>query len=168
MPNRNVNNVLIVLAVVAVVVGVAWFKSFRRQLPATETQPSSTVAVDESPMTVPASTQVASTVTSAPQEEEKPKPAEEVMLPRMVDLGAHKCIPCKLMAPILKELKAEYAGRAEIEFIDVWKNPGAGRKYGIRAIPTQIFYSRHGKEVWRHEGFLSKVEIVAKLKELGV
>lgn len=88
-------------------------------------------------------------------------------LPRMVDVGADKCIPCKQMAPILVELKTEYAGRATIEFIDVWKNPAAGEPYGVRIIPTQIFYDRDGKEVWRHEGFLSKAEIVAKLKELG-
>lgn len=88
-------------------------------------------------------------------------------VPRMVDLGADKCIPCKQMAPILAELKAEYAGRATIEFIDVWKNPDAGRQHGVRLIPTQIFYDHEGKEVWRHEGFLGKDEIVKRLKELG-
>lgn len=88
-------------------------------------------------------------------------------LPRMVDLGADKCIPCKKMAPILVELKAEYAGRATIEFIDVWKNPGAGENHRVRLIPTQIFYDRTGHEVWRHEGFLAREEIVAKLTELG-
>lgn len=88
-------------------------------------------------------------------------------LPRMVDFGADKCIPCKQMAPILAELKTEYAGKATIEFIDVWKNPGAGEPYGVRIIPTQIFFDREGKEVWRHEGFLPKAEIVGRLKELG-
>ncbi len=88
-------------------------------------------------------------------------------LPRMVDLGADKCIPCKKMAPILAELKSEFAGRATIEFIDVWKNPAAGEPYGVRVIPTQIFFDRDGTEVWRHEGFLSREAIVAKLHELG-
>src|SRR3990172_2129478 len=59
-------------------------------------------------------------------------------LPRMVDLGADKCIPCKMMAPILEELKKEYAGRLTVEFIDVWEHRGAGDVYGIRSIPTQI------------------------------
>lgn len=89
-------------------------------------------------------------------------------LPRMLDLGADRCIPCKQMAPILAELKTEYAGRAIIEFIDVWKDPDAGKKHGVRLIPTQIFYDHKGKEVWRHEGFLPKAEIVAKMKDLGV
>ena len=88
-------------------------------------------------------------------------------VPRLVDLGADKCIPCKMMAPILEELKAEYAGRVEIEFIDVWKNPGAGREYGIRMIPTQIIFGASGKELFRHEGFFSKEDILKKFKEFG-
>ena len=74
----------------------------------------------------------------------------------MIDIGAHKCIPCKMMAPILEELEKEYKGRAAIMFIDVWENPEEGKKYGIRSIPTQIFYDKEGKEVYRHEGFLTK------------
>jgi thioredoxin 1 len=89
-------------------------------------------------------------------------------LPRLVDLGADKCIPCKAMAPILKELKAEYEGRMEVEFIDVWKNPDAGKAYKINLIPTQIFFDAAGKELFRHEGFVSKKDILAKWKKLGV
>ena len=44
-------------------------------------------------------------------------------LPRLIDLGADKCIPCKMMAPILEELRREYAGVFEVEIVDVWKNP---------------------------------------------
>jgi thioredoxin 1 len=61
-------------------------------------------------------------------------------LPRLVDLGAGKCIPCRMMAPILEELKKTYAGRMDVQFIDVWENPDAGTTYGIRVIPTQVFY----------------------------
>ena len=89
-------------------------------------------------------------------------------LPRLVDLGAGKCIPCKMMAPILEELKTEYAGRMDVEFIDVWKNPDAGKKYGIKLIPTQIFYAPDGTEQFRHEGFMGKEDILAKWKELGI
>lgn len=86
----------------------------------------------------------------------------------MVDLGAKKCIPCKMMAPIMEELEKEYRDKAAIVFIDVWVNPQAGGKFGIRVIPTQIFYDAAGKEVLRHEGFLDKAAIVAELKKLGV
>lgn len=89
-------------------------------------------------------------------------------LPRLIDLGADKCIPCKMMAPILEELKTEFAGRLEVEFIDVWKNPNAGRQYGIEVIPTQIFYNAQGKELARHVGFISKEDLLKKWKELGV
>ena len=94
--------------------------------------------------------------------------APKVALPRLVDLGAGKCIPCKKMAPILEDLKKEYAGRMEVEFIDVWKNPDAGKAYGIEMIPTQIFYDASGKELARHVGFFGKEDILAKWKELGV
>ena len=89
-------------------------------------------------------------------------------LPRMVDLGAGKCIPCKLMAPILEELKKTYAGKLEVQFIDVWVNPDEGPKYGIKIIPTQIFYDAAGNELFRHEGFFSREDILAKWKEFGV
>ena len=86
----------------------------------------------------------------------------------MVDLGAKKCIPCKMMAPILAELEKEYEDRAAIVFIDVWENPDAGKEFGIRTIPTQIFYDDNGTEVFRHVGFFDKAGIVAELKKLGV
>ena len=89
-------------------------------------------------------------------------------MPRLVDLGAGKCIPCKLMAPILEELKVEYADTFKVEFIDVWENPEEAKKYGIKLIPTQIFYDTSGKELFRHEGFFSREDILAKWQEFGV
>jgi thioredoxin 1 len=89
-------------------------------------------------------------------------------LPRLVDLGATKCIPCKMMAPILEELKKEYKGRLEVTFIDVWENPQAAKNSSIKIIPTQIFYDASGKELYRHEGFFSKEDILAKWKEFGI
>lgn len=86
----------------------------------------------------------------------------------MVDIGAKKCIPCKMMAPILDKLEVEFRGRAAIRFIDVWENPGAAKPFAIGLIPTQIFYDAKGKEVFRHEGFMSEGNIKAKLAELGV
>ena len=89
-------------------------------------------------------------------------------LPRLVDLGAGKCIPCKAMAPILEGLKTEYAGRMDVQFIDVWKDPDAGKAYGVKIIPTQIFYAADGRELARHQGFMDKVAILAQWKALGV
>ena len=89
-------------------------------------------------------------------------------LPRLVDLGADKCIPCKMMKPALDELTKEYAGQLNVVFIDVWKTRAEGPRYGIRVIPTQIFFDASGKELFRHEGFYAKKDILAKWAELGV
>lgn len=86
----------------------------------------------------------------------------------MLDLGAKACIPCKMMIPVIESLSQEYAGRAGIVFIDVWKNPDEARKFGIKIIPTQIFYDKDGREVMRHEGYFSKEEIIKVLAKLGV
>ena len=86
----------------------------------------------------------------------------------MVDLGADSCIPCKMMAPILKKLEKKYDGRAAIVFIDVWKHKDQAKRFGIRAIPTQIFFDKEGKEAYRHVGFMSEKAIVAQLKKMGV
>ena len=91
-----------------------------------------------------------------------------VSLPRLVDLGADKCIPCKMMKPILDELRRDYDGVFEVVFIDVWKDKGAGKAHGIRVIPTQIFFDGSGNELFRHEGFYSKGNILNKWRELGV
>lgn len=86
----------------------------------------------------------------------------------MIDLGADSCIPCKMMAPILKKLEKEYEGRAAIVFIDVWKHKDQAKRFGIRAIPTQIFFDKEGKEAFRHLGFMSEKAIVEQLKKMGV
>jgi thioredoxin 1 len=97
-----------------------------------------------------------------------PVAAQTKPLPRLVDLGAGKCIPCKAMKPVLEDLQANYAEAFKTEFIDVWQNPDAGKQYEINLIPTQIFYGADGKELFRHEGFFAKEDILAKWKELGV
>ncbi len=86
----------------------------------------------------------------------------------MVDLGAKTCIPCKMMAPILVKLEKEYAGKAAVVFFDVREDPAPAKRFGIRAIPTQIFFDKTGKEVYRHEGFLGEEEIVGRFKAMGV
>ena len=107
---------------------------------------------------------------SAPRDASDAKVESEVAapLPKLLDLGAGKCIPCKMMAPLLEELKKDYAGRMDVQFIDVWQNPDAGKAYGIEMIPTQIFYDASGKELFRHTGFFGKEDILGKWKELGV
>jgi thioredoxin 1 len=97
-----------------------------------------------------------------------PAPLVGKGLPVLIDIGAGTCIPCKLMAPILEELKKELADRLVVQFLDLNKFPDAAQTYQIRFMPTQIFYDASGKELFRHEGFFSKEDILAKWKELGV
>jgi len=89
-------------------------------------------------------------------------------LPILLDLGSDQCIPCKEMAPILEELKAVYTGKFQVEIVDVRKDPMIATVYNIQLIPTQIFLDASGKELFRHEGFYSKEDILSKWKELGV
>lgn len=84
----------------------------------------------------------------------------------MVDIGAKACIPCKMMMPVMEEVEKEYKGRAAIVFVDVWENRDQGAKFGIKLIPTQIFYDKNGTEVYRHEGFLDKDSISERLNKL--
>ena len=130
---RRILNVVIVLTVVGLVGGVAWFKESGR-----------------ADLTAPA--------TSAPGEN----------LPRLVDVGSSKCDACKKLAPILEELRREYAGRVIVDFIDSYEHPSAKLLYGVRAIPTQILFDADDEEVWRHEGFISKEDLVARFAEVGV
>jgi thioredoxin 1 len=100
------------------------------------------------------------------QTEGKAQPA--IKMPMLVDLGKGTCIPCKKMKPILDTLKAEYQGKAIVRIIDLRDEPKEASKYGIRLIPTQIFFDAEGKEIYRHEGFLDKQTIKAKFAEMGV
>jgi len=97
---------------------------------------------------------------------EPPTPSRS--LPRLIDLGSHSCVPCRMMAPILEELKATYSDLFETEFIDVSRYPEMARFYRIRVIPTQIFLDADGNEQFRHEGFLSKDQILEIWQRLGV
>jgi thioredoxin 1 len=87
-----------------------------------------------------------------------------------VELGSVNCIPCRMMQPIMEEIKNEYRGQVRVVFYDV--NTNAGRiwaiHYEIRVIPTQVFLDKNGEEFFRHEGFFPKDEIVKILRKKGV
>ena len=89
-------------------------------------------------------------------------------LPVLLELGSHKCPPCRRMTPILNELRSEYSGKFQIKYIDVWQDRAAGAKYGVRAIPTQIFFDSKGREVFRHVGFFPKRDILTTWRRIGI
>lgn len=88
--------------------------------------------------------------------------------PSLVDFGAVGCRICIMMAPILEELKEEYRGLCNVEFINVYENQVLAQRYGVQSIPVQVFFDKNGREVYRHVGFYSKDDILAKLSEIGV
>lgn len=87
----------------------------------------------------------------------------DVFIPRItfIELGSVKCIPCKMMQPVMKEIEEEYADTVKVVFHDVWTKEGKkyGQQYKIKLIPTQVFLDEEGNEFFRHEGFFSKKEI---------
>lgn len=87
-----------------------------------------------------------------------------------VELGSVNCIPCKMMKPVMEAIEKEYNDQVKVIFYDVWTDEGKeyGVKYQIRAIPTQVFLDKDGKEYYRHMGFFSKDEVVDILKKGGV
>lgn len=87
-----------------------------------------------------------------------------------VELGSVKCIPCKKMQPIMKSIKEKYGDQVKVVFHDVWTPEGQpfGDKFGIQAIPTQVFLDASGKEFFRHEGYFPEEELVEVLKGKGV
>ena len=93
--------------------------------------------------------------------------AQAKALPTLIELGAEKCVPCRMMKPIIDDLEANYKKSLNVVFYDVWKNPETGRKFKIQIIPVQIFLDGNGNELFRHEGFFSKEDILSKWKELG-
>ncbi len=70
---------------------------------------------------------------------------KELQVPILIDFGADSCIPCKEMAPVLKELNETLMGKAIVIFVDVWKYKDISSGFPINVIPTQILFGPDGK-----------------------
>lgn len=149
---KKIYKIIVIGAVLVAAVGAFYLKSKQGPQEGTNSAQTAQISSNEN-------TQKSATQTTTETENKK--------LPKLIDLGAGKCIPCKMMAPILEKLKKEYADKFVVEFIDVWENPDEAKKYNIQVIPTQIFYDENGKELFRHIGFFSEEEILKKWQELG-
>jgi len=97
-----------------------------------------------------------------------PKDIAQSPLPKLLDFGRGKCIPCKKMAPILQELSEEFKDRVIIEVIEIDQESGLTTANRIRLIPTQIFFDAKNQEVFRHEGFMSKDDIKKVFQKMEI
>jgi thioredoxin 1 len=114
---------------------------------------------------------VCSHAANAKTDEKKQGVAQEnTYLVTFVELGSVRCIPCKMMQPIMKDIEKDYAGQVKVVFHDVWTPEGEpfAASFKIRVIPTQVFLDKDGEEYFRHEGFFPKEELVKILKQKGV
>ena len=80
----------------------------------------------------------------------------------MVDFSADWCGPCKMLAPILKQVKDELGDAIKIVKIDVDKNQPLAAKYQVRGVPTMILF-KQGKQLWRQSGVMQKQEIISMI-----
>ena len=104
---------------------------------------------------------------------EKPRPpqhTENSALVTFVELGSVKCVPCRMMQPVMESVGKKYGHQVEIVFHDVWTDSGKtlAEPFRIRAIPTQVFLDGEGVEFHRHEGFYPESEIDKILQKRGL
>ena len=86
--------------------------------------------------------------------------------PVLVDFSAEWCGPCKMMAPILKDVKNELGDSVTIIKVDVDKNPQAANEYQVQGVPTLILF-KNGKTLWRQSGVIPKNGLVGVIKKFS-
>jgi thioredoxin 1 len=87
-----------------------------------------------------------------------------------IELGSVRCIPCKMMQTVMKQIEDKFKDQVNIVFYDVWTEKDAPRagEYKIKVIPTQVFLDENGTEYFRHEGYFPFEELVKVLSQKGV
>jgi thioredoxin 1 len=122
----------------------------------------------------PASAAPAAAVPAPPQKKADYQPAGPEIaeyrakgLPMVLDFGRGWCKPCKAMAPDLETLHHELAGKVLVRFNELDKEKDLAAQHKIQMMPTQVYIDAKGQEVYRHVGYASKADMLAKMKELG-
>ena len=169
MPEKSIRpglRIAIIACLVLAVVLVIWWKDQGREGPAKSAPPTAEgVSIQQPDKDSSGKTQEPNAVVSEQGVAGASKPV--AALPRLIDLGRGTCIPCKLMMPVLEELKESMKGRMTVQYIDISKDPDAAAPYEVKIIPTQIFIDPDGTELSRHTGFIPREDILKEWKRLG-
>jgi thioredoxin 1 len=88
--------------------------------------------------------------------------------PMVVDFGSNSCIPCRQLRPVLQKVRKDHEGRLEVLIIEIQKNQQLAAEYRIQVMPTVVFIDKAGKEVFRHQGFMSEEKIKEQLAKMGL
>lgn len=88
--------------------------------------------------------------------------------PMVVDFGSNSCIPCRQLRPVLQKVRKDHEGKLEVLIIEIDKNRQLAAEYQIQVMPTVVFIDKAGKEVFRHQGFMSEEKIKEQLAKMGV
>jgi thioredoxin 1 len=165
---------IIVIVLVLAVAGIVWGQSSKQRVASgTICPPPKEANAAVVPEPEPTQAPVAKSETPTPTEITPPEstPVADAKsnstLPRFLDLGTTSCKPCKMMIPVIEELRTTYSGKLQVDFIDLTKNADAAKQYKVTGIPVQIFFDSSGKELYRHLGYWPTADIVNKWKELG-
>lgn len=84
--------------------------------------------------------------------------------PVLIDFHAEWCGPCKMLAPIIKEVSRAINGKVRVIKIDIDKNQDLAQKYQIRGVPTLVLF-KNGKVVWRESGMKTKTQIINAIEQ---
>ncbi len=88
--------------------------------------------------------------------------------PLLLEISSQKCDPCRQMFPIMEQLRDEYSELFTVAYIDILQSGDIAAQYRVADNPTQIFFDAEGNELFRHEGFYSKQEILDQWRALGL
>ena len=84
--------------------------------------------------------------------------------PTLVDFHATWCGPCKVMSPVIDNVKSELGAKARILKIDVDKNPSVASKFQVRGVPTFVLF-KNGNIVWRESGVIDKSKLISEIQK---
>lgn len=88
--------------------------------------------------------------------------------PTLVEFGSPECPACDMMKPVLGNLKKKFSAKLNVLSIHVGQERILGNRFGIEAIPVQVFFDKKGLEIFRHTGFIPQAEIENKMAQLGL